>query len=103
MRREKRGKCRDDRSQPSRSPYIRVRTGDGGREYLHRLIFEKTHRPLEAGEIVHHKNENKRDNSPENLEVKADAAEHLAEHNHWRHRRRQRRYDSTPIDIEAGF
>lgn len=48
--------------------------------YEHILVAEATiGRALRHGEVVHHKNENKTDNRPENLEV-LTASEHMREH-----------------------
>jgi hypothetical protein len=48
---------------------------------VHRYVVEKNiGRKLRQGEIVHHKNRNKLDNSPENLEVFANQAEHEKYH-----------------------
>lgn len=63
----------------------RIKTGSGksypkyyGR-HLHRVEAEKKlGRPLEPGEVVHHINGNKTDASPENLQVYASQAEHMA-------------------------
>lgn len=73
------------------APYIRVRV-NGLRRPLHHVVWEKANgRELNAGEVVHHINEDTRDNRPENLELLKDQAEHLAAHNYWRDRRRKYR------------
>lgn len=74
-------KSADNRRGKGSEPYIRIRV-NGKRVLLHRYIFEKHVRPLEPDEIVHHKNENKRDNRPENLAAMS-RAEHLAEHGYF--------------------
>jgi hypothetical protein len=49
--------------------------------YVHRLVMEwKLGKLLQTNELVHHANEVKDDNSPHNLELKNDHAEHLACH-----------------------
>jgi len=45
------------------------------------VIEEKLGRPLSGSEVVHHLNRVRDDDRPENLEVMASQAEHLAEHN----------------------
>ena len=44
--------------------YTRIRV-NGSRVYLHRYIFEQLVRPLEKWEVVHHKDENPKNNDPE--------------------------------------
>jgi hypothetical protein len=47
----------------------------------HRTIAEqKIGRKLKPGEIVHHKDHNKRNNDPENIEVLASQSEHCKVH-----------------------
>lgn len=68
--------------------YVLIRVGVGhpaadvrGYAYEHRLVAEATlGRPLREGEQVHHKNGDKTDNRPENLEVMGNAAEHRLQH-----------------------
>ena len=48
---------------------------------VHRWIVEKElGRKLRAGEVIHHINRNKRDNSPGNLHLFANQDEHDAQH-----------------------
>ena len=66
---------------------VRLNTGDGrtyekflGR-HTHRVVAElMLGRPLVMGEVVHHIDGNKRNNSPENLMVFSSQAEHAAWH-----------------------
>lgn len=52
-----------------RKGYVAVRI-DGKYKFQHVIIMEEAlGRPLEAGENVHHKNGNRSDNRPENLEL----------------------------------
>ena len=49
--------------------------------HLHRVVAEKKiGRSLKPGEIVHHKDENKLNNSPDNLKVLPNQAEHARIH-----------------------
>lgn len=51
-----------------------------GARHEHRIVAEQTlGRPLRKGEVVHHKDEDKHNNSPDNLEVLSQA-EHMQRH-----------------------
>lgn len=54
---------------PVNGGYERITDHTGLRTLTHKMVAEATQRPLLEGEIVHHKNENKTDNQPENLEI----------------------------------
>lgn len=68
--------------------YVLIRVGVGhhladvrGYAYEHRLVAEeKIGRRLVPGEIAHHKDENKQNNAPENIEVVMGNAEHFKMH-----------------------
>ena len=68
--------------------YVLIRVGSDhhladirGYAYEHRLIAEeKLGRKLRKREIVHHINENKQDNRPENIRVLENIAEHRLRH-----------------------
>jgi hypothetical protein len=56
--------------------YVRVLT-DTGYQFEHRLVMaKKLGRPLKPGEIVHHIDEDRQNNSPRNLELYSDRGTH---------------------------
>lgn len=75
-----------DRSEPSRKEYIQIRREDGTRVYYHRWIYEQENGPIPEGMIVHHRNEIKRCNDPENLGLMKQNEHTPNAHFHWRTR-----------------
>jgi hypothetical protein len=72
-----------------------------GYVYEHRLVAEQMiGRPLRPGEVPHHKNHDKTDNRPENLEVTTRAGHGVL------HRRKSGRripgQDNAPVGCECG-
>lgn len=64
--------CKTDyqRSKCVKPGYLEGKTVNGQRTYLHREIIERLiGRPLRSNEIVHHIDEDKTNNNPENLEI----------------------------------
>jgi len=60
--------------------YVRIRV-DGKYKRQHRVNMEKAiGRKLKASEVVHHRDENRGNNAPENLELYADNSEHMRKH-----------------------
>ena len=58
-----------------------TKTFDGQRKYLHREVWIKFNGPIPEGHEVHHRNEDRTDNLPTNLELKSKswhASEHAA-------------------------
>jgi len=49
-------------------------------KFAHKTVAEKIYGELPPGAIVHHRNEDKKDNSPVNLKVLLNAKEHAIEH-----------------------
>ncbi len=63
--------------------YIMVLVG-GVLRYQHRLVWEATNgRPVPPGHVVHHRDHDKRNNTPANLEI-MPKGEHVREHNRLR-------------------
>lgn len=89
--------------------YILVRVGKAhpladvrGYAYEHRVVMSnKLGRWVTPEEIVHHKDEDRTNNSPENLEVKNGNAEHYLEHRK-RHDLRRPGEKNTEIACECG-
>jgi len=73
-------------------------------EYVHREIAARTlNRPLKAGEVVHHKNGNKKDNRPSNLQVLPSQAAHVRLHNAEAARQSTRTNYQEPKKRRKGF
>ena len=89
--------CRREFRGKGKREYIQIRV-NGKRKYFHRHVWEEHNgRKLAQGEIVHHINENKRDNRPENLEVLSGRAAHLHVHNYNRKQKQSKSSDFSEM------
>ena len=78
---------------------VHPRAFSNGYVYEHIIVAEEAlGRMLGHGEIVHHRNGDKADNRPENLEVLASIRHHRAQHR-FKHDGRQRRLPDQPNPI----
>ncbi len=96
----KRGRARGNPYQSAKN-YTRISVGKDligrvKREYLHRFVAANCIRPLREGEIVHHKDENKFNNEPSNLEILKNQSEHLSLH-------LNQRYHQPIIEVHYGY
>lgn len=58
--------------------YVRIKCENGVWRFEHRVVMEnKLGRPLRPKEIVHHKDKNRSNNHPDNLEVCVNLRDHL--------------------------
>lgn len=76
----RRGKHKTDHSKQAKN-HTRIRV-NGKRVYLHRYLVNKHIRLLLEGEIVHHKDDNKFNNTIDNLQILSGRSAHL--HIHYR-------------------
>lgn len=62
--------------------YVQIKTAVGLRRwpFEHRVVWESVYGPIPAGHVVHHKNENRADNSIDNLETCASNGKHMLAH-----------------------
>jgi hypothetical protein len=75
--------------QRDRGDGLTYRKRGGGHEHR-RVMEEKLGRPLLSSELVHHQDDDKRNNDPDNLEVKS-RSQHTREHSlRWHQARRER-------------
>jgi len=80
---------------------VHPRAFSNGYVYEHIIVAEEAlGRMLGHGEIVHHRNGDKADNRPENLEVLASIRHHRAQHR-FKHDGRQRRLPDQPNPMLA--
>lgn len=98
-----RGRSRTDRTSPSRKEYIQIRHEDGSREYLHRFVYRQEYGEIPEGFVVHHKNEVKRNNSPDNLGALPRNEHTPHAHYHWRGRDWQSPDEYVPLEGESPF
>lgn len=67
------------------NPYTRLWDADSGETYYeHRAVAEeKLGRPLQDGEVVHHEDQNKNNNQPDNIVVFSSQRAHMLYENYY--------------------
>jgi hypothetical protein len=67
------------------NPYTRLWDADNGETYYEhrRVAEEKLGRPLRAGEVVHHEDQNKNNNHPDNIVIFSSQRAHMLYENYY--------------------
>lgn len=78
----------------NRKGYYYITSGEHQGKYLHRLIWEDYHKKSSEGRVIHHKDGNKRNNNPRNLQI-LNRSEHSALHNSTPYKKRGNRNINT--------
>lgn len=75
-----------------KSGYVRVKTAEGQRKWSfeHRVVWESIHGPLPDGWKIHHIDENRANNAPENLVACESNSAHHRTYHHEQHVQRGR-------------
>lgn len=78
----------------NRKGYYYITSGEHQGKYLHRLIWEDYHKKSSEGRVIHHKDGNKRNNNPRNLQI-LNRSEHSAFHKSTAYKKRGNRNINT--------